>query len=91
LLLVVSQILPGSFAQEEMPLHTNFKPVWDSDVTEKLSYPMSVTNGFKTSSWIQSSGRDPSSKRIPLHVFSTSCFLSATVQIQAYLSGDDHG
>jgi hypothetical protein len=29
LLLVVSQILPRSFAQEEMPLHTNFKPVWD--------------------------------------------------------------
>lgn len=47
-LLVVSQILAGSFAQEEMPLRTNFKPVWDSGVTEKLSYPTSVTTGSYT-------------------------------------------
>jgi hypothetical protein len=32
LLLVLSQILPGKVAaQEEMPLRTFFKPVWDSD------------------------------------------------------------
>jgi hypothetical protein len=82
LLLVVGHILPGSFAQEEMLLCTNFKPVWDSDVTEN-NYPIPCLSAMgriptKTSSWIQSSGKDSSSKRVLLHVLSTSCFLSAS-------------